>query len=361
MTPITQLTIHGFKSIQNLNEFELGNLNVLIGANGSGKSNLISWFEMVKELAAHRLRFWVSNQGNANRILFGGVKKTKSLESSITCGPLTYSFTLEPDNQWGMIFTDEKINNPIDYTHEPSFYPESFIIDREFDEKLPDGWQFSQVINNWRVYHFQDTTPFSRMVHEHALHDNQYLRPNADNIAPFLYRIMKESPEVYQRIRKIVRLVTPFFDNFVLNPSKIASGEEQVGLYWTQIDSDYQFHPTQFSDGTLRFICLVTALLQPNPPSTILIDEPELGLHPYALAILGELIRTASQRMQIIVSTQSVSLVNEFSIDDLIVVERQDGASTFQRLKEEEFRAWLEDYATGELWEKNVLGGRLPQ
>ena len=139
------------------------------------------------------------------------------------------------------------------------------------------------------------------------------------------------------------------------------SGEEQVLLCWTQIDSDYPFYPTQFSDGTLRFICLVTALLQPNPPSTILIDEPELGLHPYALVILGDLLRTASQRMQIIVSTQSVSLVNQFSIDDLIVVERQNGASTFQRLKEEDFQAWLEEYSTGELWEKNVLGGRLPQ
>ena len=361
MTPITQLTIHGFKSIQNLNEFELGNLNVLIGANGSGKSNFISWFEMMKELAEHRLRFWISNRKNVDRILWEGSKKIKSLESKITCGPLTYSFTLEPNDQWGMVFTDEKINIPIGFTHEPPFYPESFVIERDFDEKLPDEWQFIQIIDNWQIYHFHDTTPTSGMVLEQDLQDDKYLRPNAENIAPILFRIRREVPETYQRIRKIVNLAAPFFEDFFLNPRKSDSGKEIVDLSWTQTDCEDPFNPTQLSDGTLRFICLVTALLQPNPPSTILIDEPELGLHPYALAILGDLLRTASQRMQIIVSTQSVSLVNEFSIDDLIVVERQNGASTFQRLKEEDFQAWLEDYSTGELWEKNILRGRLPQ
>lgn len=361
MTPITKLTIRGFKSIQNLNEFELGNLNVLIGANGSGKSNLISWFEMMKELTDHRLQNWIGKQGGANRILFGGVKVTKSLDSEIFADSLFYGFTLEPNNQGGMFFSNERCKIPPREGNNSSSFPESVEVDREFDEGLPEDWQITRFFDNWQIYHFHDTTSTSGMVQEHALHDNEYLRPNAENIASFLYRIQQESREAYQRIRKIVRLAAPFFDDFDLKVNKMGSGEEQVLMCWTQKDSDYPFHPTQLSDGTLRFICLVTALLQPNPPSTILIDEPELGLHPYALAILGDLLRTASQRMQIIVSTQSVTLVNQFSIDDLIVVERQNGASTFQRLKEEDFQAWLEEYSTGELWEKNVLGGRLPR
>lgn len=105
-------------------------------------------------------------------------------------------------------------------------------------------------------------------------------------------------------------------------------------------------------------MCLVTALLQPEPPSTIIIDEPELGLHPYAITLLGGLLRSASTRMQIIVSTQSVPLLNEFSIDDLIVVERDNEVSVFKRLDEDEFSGWLDNYSVGELWEKNILGGR---
>jgi predicted ATPase len=127
---------------------------------------------------------------------------------------------------------------------------------------------------------------------------------------------------------------------------------------WKQTDSDYALWPSQLSDGSIRFICLVTALLQPDPPSTIIIDEPELGLHPYAITLLGSLLRSASSRMQVIVSTQSVPLVNEFDLDDLIVVEREKGATVFKRLKVDEFNNWLEDYSVGELWEKNILGGR---
>ncbi|MBR0192815.1 MAG: AAA family ATPase [Thermoguttaceae bacterium] len=360
MTPITQLTIHGFKSIQNLNEFELGNLNVLIGANGAGKSNFISWFEMMKALASQKLQHWIHSNGEPDRFLFNGVKNTKQIVSTIIAEGFKYHFKLELTNSGTLMFTEEQIEA---YLREESPMPsyESYLLNRNIEGDLPSEIQNTPFFRNWSIYHFQDTTSTSGMVRYHSLHDNEYLRPNAENIAPFLYRIRQESPKAYQRIRKIVRLAAPFFDDFDLKINKMNSGEEQVLLCWTQIDSDYPFYPTQFSDGTLRFICLVTALLQPNPPSTILIDEPELGLHPYALVILGDLLRTASQRMQIIVSTQSVSLVNQFSIDDLIVVERQNGASTFQRLKEEDFQAWLEEYSTGELWEKNVLGGRLPQ
>jgi predicted ATPase len=127
---------------------------------------------------------------------------------------------------------------------------------------------------------------------------------------------------------------------------------------WKQKDSDYPLWPSQLSDGSIRFICLVTVLLQPDPPATIIIDEPELGLHPFAITLLGALLRSASTRMQVIVSTQSVPLLNEFTIEDLIVVERDNGNSIFKRLNEDDFSSWLENYSVGELWEKNILGGR---
>ena len=196
------------------------------------------------------------------------------------------------------------------------------------------------------------------MAHRGSLQDNIFLRPDASNLAAYLYRLVQEHPDVYNQIRKTVQLAIPFFDDFVLRPQSLPSEEQQIRLLWQQQNSDYALWPSQLSDGSIRFICLTTALLQPDPPSTIIIDEPELGLHPYAITLLGSLMRSASTRMQIIVSTQSVPLLNEFSIDDLIVVEREEGVSIFKRLDESDFQMWLEDYSVGELWEKNVLGGR---
>ena len=140
----------------------------------------------------------------------------------------------------------------------------------------------------------------------------------------------------------------------------IRPDESTIQLMWHRNDSDYPLLASQLSDGSLRFVCLVTALMQPDPPSTIIIDEPELGLHPYAISLLGSLLDSASERMQVIVATQSPQLLDEFSVDDLIVVELEDGVSRFRRLKESDFNVWLENYSVGELWDKNVLGGGLP-
>ena len=148
-----------------------------------------------------------------------------------------------------------------------------------------------------------------------------------------MYRLQTESPEAYDQIRKVVQLAIPFFDDFLLKPQALRSEEEQIRLLWKQKGSDYPFWPSQLSDGSIRFICLATALLQPDPPSTIIIDEPELGLHPYAITLLASLLRSASKRMQVIVSTQSVPLVNEFTIDDLLVVEREEGGERIQALR----------------------------
>ena len=214
------------------------------------------------------------------------------------------------------------------------------------------------AISSWRVYHFHDTSDTAGVKRLGSLQDNIYLRSDASNLAAFLFKLKADYPEVYQQIIKVIRLALPYFADFVLNPQTLSSGEEQIRLLWQQNDSDYPLWPSQLSDGSLRFICLVTALMQPLPPSTIIIDEPELGLHPYAITLLGGLLRSAATRMQVIISTQSVTLLNEFQLDDLIIVERKDGASTFRRMNSADYSQWLEEYSVGELWEKNILGGR---
>ena len=233
------------------------------------------------------------------------------------------------------------------------------------------------------VYHFHDTSPTAPMRRSEIVEDNQRLRNNGSNIAPFLLRL-KQSESLYRYyqeqvvnspqnrlglslphryyhlevVNATVRLaaILPFFDNFRLDVFQ--QGEaDKVKLSWQQKGSDYPLQPYHLSDGSIRFICLATALLQPDPPSAIVIDEPELGLHPEAIRILAELITDAAQRTQVILATQSPLLIDQFAIDDIVVVNRKDGQSTFERLSEQDFSQWLEDYSVGELWTRNVIQG----
>ena len=364
--PIEWLSIKGFKSIRNLERLRLGQINLLIGANGAGKSNFVSYFYMMKELIEGRLQNWTRIQGSADRIVSFGVKETKRFEACVEFGSIGYKFVLEPAVDGGFAFSSEHV-----FSNDPTASPQSIPFGAGVETKLPkpssemeamllpkyiEDVRFS--ISNWKIFHFHDTSDTSGVKRIGSVQDNDYLRPDASNLAAYLYRLQRESPDVYEQIRQTIQLAMPFFDDFVLKPQKLPTEEEQIRLLWRQKNSDYSLWPSQLSDGSVRFICLVTALLQPDPPSTIIIDEPELGLHPYAIALLASLLRSASKRMQIVVSTQSVSLVNEFSIDDLIVVEREHEATVFKRKSEKDFEAWLEDYSVGELWEKNILGGR---
>ena len=365
--PIDGLTIKGFKSIQNLERFPLRRLNVLIGANGAGKSNFVSYFRMISELVEGRLQKWTAQQGSADRIVSFGIKETNKIESSLGFASNSYKFKLEPTLDGGFTFASEQLVYYSPYNQEYTYdlgsgHKEAKIKSRKKSDSLNDKPGVPSycydAIASWKVYHFHDTSDTAGVKRLWAVHDNEYLRPDASNLAAFLYRLSKETPDVYEQIRKTIQLAIPFFDDFALKPTMLETEEEQIRLLWRQKDSDYPLWPSQLSDGSIRFICLVTALLQPKAPSTIIIDEPELGLHPYAITLLGALLRSASKRMQVIISTQSVPLVNEFSINDLIIVEREQGATVFKRYKENEFKAWLEEYSVGELWEKNILGGR---
>lgn len=359
--PIEHLTIKGFQSIKNMDSFALTNLNILIGANGAGKSNFVSYFRMLGEMVEQRLQVWVTKRGGADRLLTFGVKETQQLKSHLQFGDNGYQFTLEPTDAGGFVFTEESL-------FYKDRYPSGFSIGSGHveanlkDEISPRQWRMADFcyasISSWKVYHFHDTSDTAGVKRWGSLSDKVYLRSDASNLAAFLHRLRKEYEDTYEQIRSTVQLAIPFFDDFILETRTNEAGDEEVRLTWQQTQSDYPMWPTQLSDGSIRFICLTTALLQPDPPSTIIIDEPELGLHPYAITLLGALMRSASTTMQLIVSTQSVPLLNEFSLDDIIVVEREDGVSRFERLKEDAFVSWLEDYSVGELWEKNVLGGR---
>lgn len=360
--PLNKLTIKGFKSIRDLQDFELKNLNVLIGGNGAGKSNFVEIFRMLRAMVDQTFANYILTRGGADDFLFNGPKTTKIIEAQFRFGANDYAFELEPTAAEKFIIKAEKIKYDLGSW--------SFIGNSSFESRLPGvknnsgltakrgvGYYVYEAVSDWTIYHFHDTSATSPMRRSEIVEDNRRLRSDAANIAPFLLELMNGVFKIsYQEIINVIRLVTPFFDNFLLEP--VQKGEkETVKLSWKQKGSDYPMQPYHFSDGTIRFICLATALLQPIPPSTIIIDEPELGLHPSAISILAELIQNASKRTQIIVATQSPALIDHFSIEDVIVVNRKDGASTFERLKEKDFNVWLETYSVGELWSKNVIAG----
>ena len=360
--PLDKLTIQGFKSIHKLEDFEFKSLNVLIGANGAGKSNLISFFRLLQAIINGNLKDYVRESGGISDLLFNGRKATRHLEFETRFGPRGYRFKIKPGRLKGWALTDEeryyergtsgwwRLGDSPD--GQSLLVKEASGEDRDAQYSKP----VHDSISSWAIYHFHDTGEEAPMRHEEIVQDNKTLRFNASNIAPFLLRLKNEEKETYEDILHACQLVIPYLDDFLLDVERYGQ-KKKVALSWLAKGSDYPMQPYHFSDGSIRFICLATALLQPEPPSSLIIDEPELGLHPAAISILAELIQNASKRTQLIVATQSPALIDNFSVEDVIVVSRKDGASTFERLNEDNYRSWLEGYSVGELWSKNVISG----
>ena len=358
---ITSMRVEGFKSIREA-DVDLRNLNVLIGANGAGKTNFIDLFRLLNEMVEGRLQLAVQRAGGANDLLYLGAKQTRHVVVELKFGQNAYRAVWEPTADDGLVFAEELIfyHRP-GYTHGRGTAILAVAIAKaSFPRRTYEVARYVLAgLRSWKVYHFHDTSNEAAVKRPGNVNDNRYLRTDAGNLAAFLLKLRTTASTHYETIRDTVRMVAPFFDDFILEPQ--AESPDKVRLEWREQGSDYPFLPHQLSDGTLRFICLATVLLQPDLPSTILIDEPELGLHPYAISVLGSLVRSAAQRTQLIVSTQSVPLVNQFDVDDLLIVQRKDNETVFERLDPQRLASWLEDYSLGELWEKNVLGGRPSQ
>jgi predicted ATPase len=342
---LNRILLKGYKSIKDC-DLELGSLNVLIGGNGSGKSNFIGFFKMIRKIGEGNLDLYVGEQGGPDALLHFGRKTTEKLEWMLHFGCDGYKYSLYPT----------KDNRMILRPHGQYFVSPTRNIPDE--SEIPRGIDTLNFAQRWCVYHFHDTSDSARVKQIGPIGDNVSLAPDARNLAAYLYFLEEKYPDNYRRIVKTVQLVAPFFGKFNLRPYH--RNEDNIELEWMEKGQDIPFKAYQLSDGTLRFICLATVFLQPPElqPETILVDEPELGLHPYAISILASLIRTVSETKQVILSTQSVELVNEFDAEDIIVTERRGEESIFTRPNPAELEEWLTDYSLGELWKKNLLGGR---
>ena len=355
---LNRIEVSGFKSIRECS-IPLKKRNVLIGSNGSGKSNFLSMFSLLDSIIEKDLSYYVNACGS-NTLFFDGIKVTDTIHIVFYFGDNHYGFDLKPTDGGGLIFSNEfygykTTSNSLGRGHLESKWENGVHngIDRYVRPVMAS--------HEWRIYHFQDTSRNAGVKQTASISDNVSLRDDASNLAAFLYMLSIRYPQYYGRIVMAIRSVAPFFDDFVLRPT--LANEENIRLEWKFVGNDEPFNAHQLSDGTLRFICLATLLLQPPhlQPATIVIDEPELGLHPAAISAVADMMHEVTERpryKQIIISTQSVDMLNEFDVDDIIVVDRDNGESKFRRLDESSLEDWLEEYTLGDLWNKNVLGGR---
>lgn len=361
---LKSFSVRGYKSIKAIENFEPQPINILIGPNGAGKSNFISFFTFLSWMlnSDGKLRERVAYLGGANDILHDGADTTKTIEAEISLetssGLNEYRFSLmfaKPDR---LVFKEEKYR----------FVPKSLNTEASWNScgvgheeaRLPEVDNLTAttilfLLRKLIVYQFHNTSDTAPMRLKWSAGDGRWLKQNGENLGSFLYRMQREERPYYQRIVKYIRLVLPFFDDFELY-------EEfgQILLRWKEKGTNKTFNAGQASDGMLRSIALISLLAQNSKdlPAVLFLDEPELGLHPSAIDAVAGLIKAASSHCQVFVATQSISLVNNFELDDLVVIDRKGRSSEYSRPDSENLEVYLEEFSTGQIWEKNIIGGR---
>lgn len=347
---LSRVIIDGYKSIQHT-DVELRPINILIGSNGVGKTNFISFFKLINIIYEQRLHNYTM-QNSAERLFHYGLKQTSELKGYLAFGDNAYEVRLQARDNGSLFIAEER-----------SYYQSSSFNVSNIDESqiknsstYRDRW-LRDYLQSYKIFHFHDTSKGAPLRSSANINDNRYLKTDGSNLPAFLFMLQEKYPKTLRRIELTIRSVMPYFGNFSLAPSLL--DESQINLQWSDIENNEKyFDANDLSDGSIRFIALATLLLQPTLPKVIIIDEPELGLHPTAIVKLAGMIKSvASRGCQIIVSTQSVNLINNFDAEDIITVDRKDKQSTFNRLNNDTLQHWLNDYSLGELWTKSIING----
>jgi predicted ATPase len=356
---ITKLDIKGFKSIKE-QSVSLSNINIFIGGNGVGKSNFISIFSLVRAIYEKNLSEYVIKKGGANSFLHFGKKYTQEILFDFYFGNLesdTNRFIVELQNNQDSLFI-KSINTAF---YNGKWFPEKYernVLESNFKNiKTGQAYWVNDRLKEFEVYHFHDTGDDSLMKAYSNIDDNRFLKKDGSNLPAFLYYLKQTHPKYFIRIEKTISSIAPFFDSFNLSPSNL--NPNLIKLEWKEKGSyESYFDAYNLSDGTLRFICLATLLMQPEPPKTIIIDEPELGLHPVAINKIASLIRKVSASSQLIISTQSLNLIDNFEPENIIVSERFENQTIFKRLSTDDLKYWIDEYSLGDIWGKNIFGGQ---
>ena len=372
---IESVHIKGFRSLGDVKLDNMPNPMVLLGANGSGKSNVLRFFEMLKEMFHGRLAHFVLEQGGADDQLLGGQRQTRQIDAVVSfdtrlgINQLSLSFTLMPaseDKLVTMLASDVKLAVASEELHftphdgkvslrspSPSGSIEStlYLTSDYSPRRIKSATDFLRDCSH---YQFHDTSRDSPIQMRWDVEDKHRLLPHGGNLAPILLRLREVDFPRYRLICTHLKRLMPEFDDF-----EIRADSGKTLLRWHPQNTKKTIGAHLTSDGTLRCFCLVTLLNLPDEmlPRVILLDEPELGLHPFAISLVSHMVKSLAQRRQVIVATQSPHFVDAFDLDEIVVLNMRNGRTEANRLSEDDFGHWLEEYTTGELWRKNVLGG----
>ncbi len=370
---LSNIFLQGYKSINSEGQnIPIDDITIFLGANGAGKSNLVSFFQMLNFITTGAIQKYIGQSGSSDSLLYFGSKKTTRFVAELTFSDNQsigkYKFILSHAAGDTLIFDEETIT----WQKSDNSTPDQIILDPGLKEsglfeycKNKDS-KTAQIVfkllKSCQVFQFHDTSKEAKIRNSGYIDDANFLRSNGGNLAAFLYSIKNQpnGERYYQRIVRYIKMAMPQFDDFVLKSSTYNSN--YIMLNWIENDADHLFGPHQISDGSLRFMALTTLLLQPPKtlPSVIILDEPELGLHPSAISLLAGMVKTASQNCQVILATQSTRLIDEFEADNIVIVERneEEKSSFFTKLDSHKLEDWIERYSVSELWEKNIFGGR---
>ena len=379
---LESVRIRGFRSLADVELSDLGTTSVLIGPNGSGKSNFIRFFDMLNwMLRSSRLSEFVERHGGADDQLFGGGSTTSRMGAELSlrtnAGRNDYRFTLAQAHPDRFMFVEEAFRfsrqsrgteaawNRFGSRHREAAIVKAAQSTDPLDFFLEFGdIEINQVtakvivslLRSCVVFQFHDTSDSSNFKKRWDVEDNSTLRSDGGNLASVLLRLENEDNRRFDSICRNIARILPVFDRFQIDDSF-----GKALLRWKAKGTDKTFGAHLTSDGSLRFFALVTLLSLPREmlPNVLLLDEPELGLHPMAITLIGNMIKALAGDVQIVVATQSPLLVDVFELDEIIVLDLHDGRTAMRRLDPGTYREWLEDsFSPGELWQKNLLGGR---
>lgn len=347
---LDRIIIDGYKSIKHI-DLSLRSINILIGSNGVGKTNFISFFRLVNNIYEQRLQNYTMRH-RAESLLHYGLKNTKEIKGYLQFADNAYGFSLQPRTNGSMFIAEEKSY----YRNQPYTVGNMDESQIKNSTTYRDKW-LRAYLQSYHIYHFHDTSEGAPLRTEAAVNDTRILGTDGGNLPAFLYMLRKQHPKTLKRIELTIRSVMPYFERFDLHPLPFG---DKIELVWNDANApDKYFSANDLSDGSIRFMALATLLMQPTLPKVIIIDEPELGLHPVAITKLAALVKSAASReCQIIISTQSVNLISNFDAEDVITVDRQDGQSVFNRLNTKELEKWLDDYTLGDLWIMSIINGQ---
>lgn len=356
---IKSITVKGLKSIKKLESFELRKINVLIGANGAGKSNFIEAFNLIGRTIRHNLRHYEYNYSNSAGLFFGGPELTPEIELKIHCDEWNHSSKLELSQDSNIMAIEEKfavgaLPNNIDFERQGED-GHGANINPPIGNQSKTLTRRELVNQTWRHYELPARTKHPAVRRRSDIRYDDELSPDFRNLAPFLLGMKDNHPSNYRFFLEMVQMMLPVFDDFLFKFKRHGDGGITTDLAWRHKKFDFPMQHYHLSDGALRFIALAACLLQPNPPNAIIIDEPELGLHPEAIEMFADLVKNRMQKSQVIIATQSPTLVDMFSPEDIITVNDGEEGSEFKRLEAKGLSAWLEDYTLGQLWVKNVV------